>query len=227
MKTKLLKFIRLMSGFVFCALGIVLMINANLGLAPWDVLHEGISKITGMTMGQSSILVGITVIAMDIFLGENLGWGTILNMVTIGWFMDILILNNLIPIANSISLGILMIALGMILMSIGCYLYIGAGVGSGARDGMMVAIQKRSGKSIRMVRNIIEVGVLIIGFLLGGTVGIGTVISSIGLGYCIQFIFKLFKFNVSDVSHRYIIDDIKSLKKFKNNKSQNEFNNVS
>lgn len=93
-------------------------------------------------MGESSILVGITVITMDIFLGENLGWGTILNMTTIGWFMDILILNNLIPIANSFSLGILMIALGMISMSIGCYLYIGAGVGSGARDGMMVATQK-------------------------------------------------------------------------------------
>ena len=137
--------------------------------------------------------------------------------------MDILILNNLIPIATSFSSGILMIFLGMILMSVGCYLYIGAGVGSGARDGMMVAIQKRSGKSIRIVRSIIEVGVLIIGFLLGGTVGIGTVISSIGLGYCIQFIFKIFKFNVADVSHRYITDDIKYIKEVKENK---EFKNV-
>lgn len=222
MKIKLQKFIRLMSGLIICALGIVLMINANLGLSPWDVLHEGISKTIGITMGQASIVIGIIVITLDVFLGENLGFGTILNMLTIGWFMDIFLLNNIIPIASSFSLGILMIFLGMILMSVGCYLYIGAGLGSGARDGMMVALQKRTGKSIRLVRGTIEVGVLVIGFLLGGRVGIGTVISSIGLGYCIQFVFRLFKFDVAGVSHRYIIDDIKYIKDVKSNKECNK-----
>lgn len=137
MKINVVRLIRLMVGLMFCALGIVLMINANLGLSPWDVLHEGISKSIGITMGQASILISAIVIILDIFLGEKLGLGTILNVITIGWFMDILMLNNIIPVANTFSLGILMTFLGMILMSVGCYLYIGSELGSGARDGMI------------------------------------------------------------------------------------------
>ncbi|WP_052011385.1 membrane protein [Paraclostridium bifermentans] len=111
-------------------------------------------------------------------------------------------------------MGILMIVIGMILLSVGCYLYIGVGIGSGARDGMMVALQKRSGRSIRVLRGFLEIGVVIIGFLLGRTIGIGTIITSIGLGYCMQFIFKIFNFNVVSVNHRYIKEDIKSLNPF-------------
>ncbi|EQK41259.1 hypothetical protein C672_3000 [[Clostridium] bifermentans ATCC 638] len=107
-----------------------------------------------------------------------------------------------------------MIVIGMILLSVGCYLYIGVGIGSGARDGMMVALQKRSGRSIRVLRGFLEIGVVIIGFLLGRTIGIGTIITSIGLGYCMQFIFKIFNFNVVSVNHRYIKEDIKSLNPF-------------
>ncbi|WP_270648168.1 YczE/YyaS/YitT family protein [Paeniclostridium hominis] len=219
MKINVVRLIRLMVGLMFCALGIVLMINANLGLSPWDVLHEGISKSIGITMGQASILISAIVIILDIFLGEKLGLGTILNVITIGWFMDILMLNNIIPVANTFSLGILMTFLGMILMSVGCYLYIGSGLGSGARDGMMVALQKRTGKPISVVRGGLEVGVLITGFLLGGTVGVGTIISSIGLGYCIQLVFKILKFDVSNVDHIYIMDSIKYIK---SNKYTNE-----
>lgn len=206
------KLIRLIVGFVFCALGIVFTINANLGLAPWDVLHQGISNLTDITMGQASIIIGIIVIIADMLLGESLGWGTILNMLLIGWLMDIFMFSNLIPEADSLIFGIIMIFIGMILMGIGCYLYIGAGMGSGARDGMMVALQKRSSKPVSVVRMTIEICALIIGYLLGGTVGIGTVISGLGLGYCIQLVFKVVKFNVSEVQHRYIHHDIKLIK---------------
>lgn len=224
MKFTLRKFIRLMLGFIICALGIVLMVNANLGLAPWDVLHGGISKLVGITMGQANILVAIIVVLFNIIIGENVGWGTILNMIIIGWFIDIFMLNNIVPVSTNFSIGIIMMFSGMLVLSLGCYLYIGVGIGTGARDGMMVAIQKKTGKSIRFVRNMIEVGALTIGFLLGGKVGIGTIISSLFLGHFIQFIFKIFKFDVSSICHRYIIDDIKYLRyavKNKINKKQN------
>ncbi|WP_278683589.1 YczE/YyaS/YitT family protein [Paraclostridium bifermentans] len=160
MRTKLFKLIKLMIGFIFCAVGIVLTINANLGLSPWDVLHEGISKTTGITMGNANILVSAIVLALNVFWGENLGLGTIINMVIIGRLIDIIMLNNLIPVANNFGMGILMIVIGMILLSVGCYLYIRVGIGSGARDGMMVALQKRSGRSIRVVRGFLEIGVV-------------------------------------------------------------------
>lgn len=211
MRTKLFKLIKLLIGFIFCAVGIVLTINANLGLSPWDVLHEGISKTIGITMGNANILVSAIVLALNIFWGENLGWGTILNIIIIGRLIDIILLNHLIPLANNFVLGILMLVIGMLLLSVGCYLYIGVGLGSGARDGMMVALQKRSGRPIKIVRGFLEIGVVIIGFLLGGTIGVGTIITSIGLGYCMQFIFKAFNFNVVGVNHRYIKEDIKIL----------------
>lgn len=214
MKTKLFKIIKLMIGFVFCAVGIVLTINANLGLSPWDVLHEGISKTTGITMGNANILVSAIVLVLNVFLGERLGLGTLLNMVIIGRLIDIIMLNDLIHMANDFVSGILMLIIGMIILSIGCYLYIGVGLGSGARDGMMVALQKRSGRPIRVVRGSLEIGAVVIGFLLGGTIGIGTIITSIGLGYCMQFIFKIFNFNVVSVKHRYIKEEIKSLNSF-------------
>lgn len=214
MKTKLFKIIKLMIGFVFCAVGIVLTINANLGLSPWDVLHEGISKTTGITMGNANILVSAIVLVLNVFLGERLGLGTLLNMVIIGRLIDIIMLNDLIHMANDFVSGILMLIIGMIILSIGCYLYIGVGLGSGARDGMMVALQKRTGRPIRVVRGSLEIGAVVIGFLLGGTIGIGTIITSIGLGYCMQFIFKIFNFNVVSVNHRYIKEEIKSLNSF-------------
>ncbi|MCR8746245.1 YczE/YyaS/YitT family protein [Romboutsia lituseburensis] len=214
MKTKLFKLTKLLIGFILCAAGIVLTINAKLGLSPWDVLHEGISKTAGITMGNANILVSTIVLALNVFWGENLGWGTILNMIIIGRLIDIIMLNRLIPVANNFISGILMLIIGMLLLSIGCYLYIGVGLGSGARDGMMVALQKKSGKPIRIVRGFLEIGVVIIGVLLGGTIGIGTIITSIGLGYCMQFIFKAFNFNVVDVNHRYIKEDIKNLNSF-------------
>ena len=216
-----------MIGFCFCAVGIVLMINAQLGLSPWDVLHQGISKITNITMGQASITIGIIVVLIDIILGENLGWGTILNMIVVGLLMDVLMLNNLIPLASSFSIGILMMCIGMFSMSVGCVLYLGAGLGSGPRDGMMVAIQKKTGKTIRFIRTIMEVGVLIVGYLLGGTVGVGTLISALGLGYFMQFTFKICKFDTSKVQHRFIIDDIRWIKEKKNNKDNENVEKLS
>lgn len=226
MKSTLIKFTRLLVGFWFCALGIVLMINANLGLSPWDVLHQGISNLTNITIGQANIGIGIIVVIVDIILGENLGWGTILNMIVIGLLIDFFMLNNLVPIGSSLLSGVFMMCIGMFSMGIGCVLYIGSGLGSGPRDGMMVALNKKTGKPIRTIRGMMEIAVLIIGYLLGGTVGIGTLITAIGLGYFMQYTFKLFKFDSAGVQHRFVIDDINYIKSKVINKKDKEDDEV-
>lgn len=212
MKKSLLTLGRLFLGLFLYAAGIVLTINANLGLSPWQVFHQGVSSHIGITMGQASMIVGFIFVILDWLLGEKLGLGTICNMFFIGVFMDVLMLNNLIPIFNNIYIQLLMMILGMFVIGVGSYFYIGAGLGSGPRDGIMVALTKRSKKSVRFIRNGVELSALAIGYLLGGTVGIGTLIMVVGLGYFVQFAFKLFKFDVRKVNHRFIEDYIKIIR---------------
>lgn len=211
-KSLALRILRLFVGLFLYAVGIVMTINANLGLGPWDVFHQGLSKTIGMTMGQASITMGFIIVVVNYFMGEKLGWGTISNMLFIGMFMDVLMLNNLIPVFNHFLLQGLMMLGGMFVIGIASYYYIGAGLGSGPRDGLMVMLTKRTGKSVRFIRNCIEVTVLIAGYFLGGFVGAGTIIIALSIGYFVQFAFKLFKFNVKAVEHRFIEDDIRFLR---------------
>lgn len=208
MKKVVISFIRLFIGYFVCAIGMVMTINANLGVAPWDVLHQGLGNVTGLTIGKANIMVGLTIIIIDIVLGQNIGWGTIFNMTTIGVFIDILMSNNLIPIFDSFLPSLLMMILGMLILGYGVFIYIGAGYGAGPRDGLMVALTIITKKSVRFVKNSVEILALIVGYFLGGSVGIGTAIMSILGGYFFQFAFKTVKFNVSEVKHRWIKDDI-------------------
>lgn len=204
--------IRLFIGLFLYAVGIVLTINANLGLSPWDVFHQGISHLNGVTMGQASIAVGIILVILDAVLGERLGWGTLCNMLFIGLFMDLIMLNHFIPTVKGIIPGVVMMFLGMVVIGVASYFYIGAELGSGPRDGLMIALTKKTHKSVRFVRNTIELSALFVGYLLGGFVGIGTLIMALSLGYIIQFMFKVFKFDVGGIHHRFIDEDIKNLK---------------
>ena len=225
MKKLLLTLGRLFLGLFLYAAGIVLTINANLGLSPWQVFHQGVSNHIGITMGQASIIVGFKFVILDWILVEKLGIGTICNMLFIGIFMDVLMLNNLIPVVNNIFAQFLMLALGMFVIGIGTYFYIGAGLGSGPRDGLMVALTKKLKKSVRFIRNSIELTVLVIGYILSGTVGVGTLIMVIGLGYFVQFAFTLFKFDVSKVKHIFIDDYIRIIND--NITKKNEDKNIS
>jgi uncharacterized membrane protein YczE len=202
---------KLFLGLFLYALGIVMTINANLGLAHWEVFHQGLSNNIGITMGQASIYVGIIFVVLDSLFGERLGWGTLSNMIFIGVFLDILMLNHLVPVFQSVVLRTIMMLLGMFIIGIASYFYISAGLGSGPRDGLMVALTKKTTKSVRFLRNCIEFSVLVIGYFLGGSVGIGTVIMALSGGYFVQFAFKLFKFNIKETKHRFIDEDIKYL----------------
>ena len=212
MKQIIQRVIRLFIGLFLYAVGIVLTINANLGLAPWDVFHQGLSHLTGITMGEASIVVGLILLIFNSVLGERLGWGTILNMLFIGLFIDVLMLNHVIPIVRGIIPGTAMMFLGMVVIGVASYYYIGAGLGSGPRDGLMIALTKKTGRSVRFIRNTIEISALIVGYLFGGFVGIGTLIMALILGYIIQFTFKIFKFNVRSITHRFIDEDVKAIK---------------
>lgn len=211
-KQILSKLVRLFIGLFLYAVGIVLTINANLGLAPWDVFHQGMTKLINLTMGEASIVVGIILVIFNAVLGERLGWGTLCNMLFIGLFMDLLMLNHVIPIVHGILLGVAMMLLGMVVIGVASYFYISAQLGSGPRDGLMIALTKKTGKSVRFIRNAIELSALMIGYLLGGFVGIGTLIMAIVLGYIIQFTFKVFKFDVRRIRHRFIDQDFKALR---------------
>lgn len=214
MKNMALRIVRLFIGLLLYAVGVVMTINAHLGLSPWDVFHQGLSRTVGITMGQAAISMGFILVIIDSLLGERLGWGTISNMLFIGIFMDILMFNKLIPIFKGFIPSCVMMIAGMFVIGAASVFYIGAGFGSGPRDGLMVALTKRTGKSIRFIRNTIELVVLIIGYFLGGFIGIGTVITALSIGYIVQLVFKLCKFQVSSVKHRFIDDDLKSISKF-------------
>jgi uncharacterized protein len=202
---------KLYLGLFLYALGIVMTINANLGLAPWEVFHQGLSKNIGITMGQASIYVGIAFVILDSLFGERLGWGTLSNMIFIGVFLDILMLNHLVPVFQSLVPRFIEMLLGMFTIGMASYFYISAALGSGPRDGLMVALTKRTTKSVRFLRNCIEFSVLAVGYVLGGSVGIGTVIMALTAGYFVQFAFKIFKFNIKETKHRFIDEDIKYL----------------
>lgn len=209
MKTVIYRILRLFTGLIFYAVGIVMTIHANLGLAPWDVFHQGLSKVINISMGQASIGIGLILIIINSLFGERLGWGTICNMFFIGFFMDILMFNHLIPIFDNWILRLIMLLFGMFLIGIASIFYIGASLGAGPRDGLMIALTKKTGKSVRFIRNSIELSVLGVGYLLGGFIGIGTLITALAIGYIIQFTFRLFHFDVGKIQHRFIDDDIR------------------
>lgn len=206
MKSNIKTLMRLLIGFILCSSSTVFMLNSNLGLSPWDVFHQGISNVTGITIGQANIITGVIFVVVGMFCGQKLGIGTILNMVLIGQFVDWIMYLDIIPKSNNIVTGIIMMIIGMLTMGYGCYLYISCGWGCGPRDGVMVVLSKVLNKNIKYVRAGMEIIVLIIGIFLGGTMGLGTVISAIFLGYSMQLVFKLKNFDVSKVEHKSIIN---------------------
>ena len=201
--------IRITLGFFLCACGTVMALNSKLGLSPWDVFHQGLTNVTGLTMGQASIIAGVVIVIITSVLGLKVGLGTIANMIGIGCFIDLILYMKIIPVCTNTFIGILMMIGSLFASAIGSYLYIGCEMGCGPRDGLMIALVKLTGKPISIIRFAIEMGALIIGWVLGGFVGIGTLVTAFGIGYCVQIIFKIFNFNVKLVKHRNIKEGLK------------------
>lgn len=171
---------RLLIGLVLFGVGIAMMVIADLGLAPWEVLHQGISVNTGIPIGTVGILTGILVLVLWIPLREHPGVGTIANVLLIGIVIDLTLWVGPDGV-EATWLRWALLAGGTLVIAIGSGLYIGAGLGPGPRDGVMTGLGAR-GVPIGLARAFIEVSVLVVGWMLGGTVGVGTVVFAFGVG---------------------------------------------
>jgi uncharacterized membrane protein YczE len=176
----------LLVGLVLYGLSMAIMVRAGLGLDPWDVFHQGLSARTGMSIGMASALAGVVVLLAWIPLRNRPGIGTIANVVVIAITVDTAL--ALLPTPHELALRVVMMVGAVVLNAIATVLYIGAGLGPGPRDGLMTGLVSRTGLSVRLVRTSIEATVLAVGWLLGGTVGIGTVIYALGIGPLVQLV---------------------------------------
>ncbi|MDG4664704.1 hypothetical protein [Mycobacterium sp. 236(2023)] len=166
-----------------------MMVRSGLGLDPWDVFHQGLALRTGMTIGLASAVVGVAVLLAWIPLRNRPGIGTIANVIVIAVTVDAALW--LIPTLESLPVRIALMVGAVVLNAFSTVLYIGAGLGPGPRDGLMTGLVVRTGRSVRVVRTTIEVSVLTVGWLLGGTVGVGTVLYAFGIGPLVQMFVRL------------------------------------
>ncbi|MDU1910175.1 hypothetical protein [Fusobacterium sp.] len=212
-KKEIMKYGKLISGMFMCAFGCILILKSDLGLSPWDVLHQGISKTIGITIGQASIGLGIMIVAVDIFLGQPIGLGTVLNFLSIGIFMDLILYLDFIPVEQSIIYRILLLIVGIFFYAYGTFLNMVQGMGCGPRDGFLQILTKRTNISVGMVKNCIEVFAFSIGWILGGKLGVGTIVTALGLGISLAYIFKFYDIDLKELKHRNIKEEVVHLKK--------------
>jgi uncharacterized membrane protein YczE len=184
------RLIQLNWGLALYGLSIGLMVRSNLGLNPWDVFHQGLSELTGLSLGTIIIIIGAAVLLFWIPLRQRPGIGTIANVFLIGIWSDVSLW--LIPPVQSLSLAWAMLLGGIFLNGVAGGAYIGAGLGPGPRDGLMTGLVRRTGKSVRLIRTGIEVVVVAAGWTLGGTLGLGTVLYALAIGPIVHRILPLF-----------------------------------
>ncbi|TDQ78513.1 putative membrane protein YczE [Dongia mobilis] len=174
----------LLLGFVIWGLAVALQVRAELGLSPWDVFHQGLGFRLGITIGMAGVVTSVGVLLLWIPLRMKPGIGTVLNALVIGPSADLFLL--ILPPIDDLLLRWVFLLLGILLMGVGSALYLPARLGTGPRDGVMVGLNRKFGFSIRFARTIVEVCALVIGWFLGGTVGLGTLVAAIGIGPTIQ-----------------------------------------
>ena len=179
-------------GLVVFGTGIALMVEADLGLGPWEALHQGIANQTGLAIGTVSVLLGIPIVALWWPLGERPGIGTVCNVLVIGTATNVGIDLLPSPPADALAVRLAMMAGGVAVIAIGSGLYLSTDLGPGPRDGLMTGVHHRFGWSIRRARTAIELTVLAVGWALGGTVGIGTVVFALGIGPLVQVALGVF-----------------------------------
>ena len=188
------KLARCITGLAFFGFGITLFIRANLGLAPRDIFHKGLSEKLDVSIGLVIVGVGLLLLLLWIPLRQKPGVGTVLNALEIGFVVNLT--KPLIGEPDQLVMRTFMVIAGVLVIALGSALYIGAGLGSGPRDGLMLGLSKRSiaGRqiSIRLARTVIELTVMVAGLFLGGSIGVGTLIFMFGIGPLVQLILPRF-----------------------------------
>ena len=183
------RLVQLYAGLILYGISSSLLVLADLGLDPWDVFHQGLSRTFGLAIGTWAILVGVVVLVLWIPLRQKPGIGTVSNVVLVGLTMNVVLGHVHAP--HALAVRIPMLVVGVFLNGVATGAYIGAGFGPGPRDGLMTGLAPR-GHSIRVVRTGIEVTVLVTGWALGGTVGVGTVLYAVSIGPLAHLFVPLF-----------------------------------
>ncbi|SNX56964.1 uncharacterized membrane protein YczE [Streptomyces sp. TLI_55] len=184
------RLIQLYVGLVLYGASSALLVEAGLGLEPWNVLHQGLAELTGLTIGVVSIIVGAAVLLLWIPLRQRPGLGTISNVFVIGIAMDGTL--AAVPEVHALAVRIPLLVAGIVVNGAATGLYIAARFGPGPRDGLMTGLHRRTGRSIRLMRTAVEIAVVATGFLLGGTIGVGTVLYAVSIGPLAQVFLRLF-----------------------------------
>lgn len=183
----------LVVGLFLCSCGIVCFLESELGLPPWDVLHQGLAEQLGVSFGVANLLVSIAVLALVWRLGAVIGLGTLLNALLIGSFVIALSAIDAVDSLSDESLGV---RVGLLVVALACFgvgsaFYICASLGAGPRDSLMLVTSERLGVRLGAARTGLELAVLVVGFALGGTVGLGTLVFAVGIGPVVELSFWL------------------------------------
>ncbi|GAA3022448.1 membrane protein [Streptomyces glomeratus] len=181
---------QLYAGLALYGASSALLVQAGLGLEPWNVLHQGLAELTGLSMGVVLTIVGAIVLLLWIPLRQRPGLGTVSNVLVIGFAMDATL--AVLPEVRSLAVRVPVLLAGIVLNGVATGLYISADFGPGPRDGLMTGLHRRTGRSIRLIRTAVEVAVVTTGFALGGTVGVGTVLYALSIGPLAQFFLRVF-----------------------------------
>jgi uncharacterized membrane protein YczE len=184
------RLVQLYAGLLLYGFSIALMVRAHLGLAPWDVLHSGLTKHFPIDIGEALVIVSFLVMLAWIPLREMPGLGTISNAIVIGTSTDLFL--SVLPTPHAIAVRVTLLASGILLQGVATAAYIGAQFGRGPRDGLMTGLARRSGRSLRLVRTLMELTVVVIGLLLGGVAGLGTIFYALAIGPLSQSLLPTF-----------------------------------
>jgi uncharacterized membrane protein YczE len=187
------RYLGLVFGLFLCAAGIVALLESELGLSPWDVLHQGLARHTPLTYGTANIAVGVAVLGLSALLGARIGPGTVANAILIGVFIEILVHVPAVEALSEEGLAVrtTLLVAGIWLVALGSAFYLGASLGAGPRDSLMLVLALRSRQRIGLVRTLLESSVVIAGAFLGGTIGVGTIAFALAIGPALELSFWL------------------------------------
>ena len=207
MKKIILEWGQIVAGLLVFAFGVHLTIFANIGLAPWDCLGMGIAKHTPLNYGISMTIMAIVILLADILLRERIGFGTVIDALLTGNFVQAFNSLNPLPENHSLPAGIMIMIVGFVFMAIGMWIYMSAEECCGPRDALLVGLGKRLPRfPIGIVEVLLWSVVLLAGWLLGGPVGIGTLISTFGAGLIMQLVYTLVRFEPRNLRHKDVLE---------------------
>ena len=202
----------LLGGLLVSAVGITMMLQANVGLEPWSVLQNGMSIFFGITYGTAAMIVGAAVIAVWVLCGESFGIGTLANIFVCPLFIDGLLYLGWIPRMQGLWSGLLMLLGGMELLALGTWMYMKSALGSGPRDALMVVLARKTGRSVGLCRATVELIAIFVGWRLGGQVGIGTIVTGVGVGTLFNLNFALLHFRAADLHQENLPETIRRIR---------------